>query len=146
MTCVKHINYIVAFWKSAFVFVEDTPYINKDGDNNPLLSVTPFCVSLDSVCIISRSSPEEQISHGLWHHQHADGLWQSWAQNEGLSAALMWLWCLCCMWSRHLTKFSFQELMESLDSLLCGDGSESLKSLCLKLLLCLVTVRFITTH
>uniref|UniRef100_A0A671S946 UPF0668 protein C10orf76 homolog n=1 Tax=Sinocyclocheilus anshuiensis TaxID=1608454 RepID=A0A671S946_9TELE len=32
------------------------------------------------------------------------------------------------------------ELMESLDSLLCGDGSESLKSLCLKLLLCLVTV------
>uniref|UniRef100_A0A3Q3Q8G7 Armadillo-like helical domain-containing protein n=1 Tax=Monopterus albus TaxID=43700 RepID=A0A3Q3Q8G7_MONAL len=27
-----------------------------------------------------------------------------------------------------------------LDSLLCGDGSESLKSLCLKLLLCLVTV------
>uniref|UniRef100_A0A672L1Y3 UPF0668 protein C10orf76 homolog n=1 Tax=Sinocyclocheilus grahami TaxID=75366 RepID=A0A672L1Y3_SINGR len=33
-----------------------------------------------------------------------------------------------------------KELMESLDSLLCGDGSESLKSLCLKLLLCLVTV------
>lgn len=36
---------------------------------------------------------------------------------------------------------SGQELMERLDSLLCGDGSESLKSLCLKLLLCLVTVR-----
>lgn len=34
-----------------------------------------------------------------------------------------------------------QDLMERLDSLLCGDGSESLKSLCLKLLLCLVTVR-----
>uniref|UniRef100_A0A8C5C0T6 Armadillo-like helical domain-containing protein n=1 Tax=Gadus morhua TaxID=8049 RepID=A0A8C5C0T6_GADMO len=33
-----------------------------------------------------------------------------------------------------------KDLMESLDSLLCGDGSESLKSLCLKLLLCLVTV------
>ena len=33
-----------------------------------------------------------------------------------------------------------QDLMESLDSLLCGDSSESLKSLCLKLLLCLVTV------
>ncbi|XP_062927389.1 armadillo-like helical domain-containing protein 3 isoform X2 [Mobula hypostoma] len=33
-----------------------------------------------------------------------------------------------------------QDLVESLDSLLCGDGSESLKSLCLKLLLCLVTV------
>ncbi len=33
-----------------------------------------------------------------------------------------------------------QDLMERLDSLLCGDGSESLKSLCLKLLLCLVTV------
>ncbi|XP_059425856.1 armadillo-like helical domain-containing protein 3 isoform X1 [Carassius carassius] len=33
-----------------------------------------------------------------------------------------------------------KELMESLDALLCGDGSESLKSLCLKLLLCLVTV------
>ncbi|KAF4073334.1 hypothetical protein AMELA_G00257610 [Ameiurus melas] len=32
-----------------------------------------------------------------------------------------------------------KDLMESLDSLLCGDGSESLKSLCLKLLLCLVT-------
>uniref|UniRef100_A0A8C2HXD0 Armadillo like helical domain containing 3 n=1 Tax=Cyprinus carpio TaxID=7962 RepID=A0A8C2HXD0_CYPCA len=31
-----------------------------------------------------------------------------------------------------------KELMESLDSLLCGDGSESLKSLCLKLLLCLL--------
>ncbi|XP_023367544.1 UPF0668 protein C10orf76 homolog [Otolemur garnettii] len=31
-------------------------------------------------------------------------------------------------------------LMESLDSLLCAEGSESLKSLCLKLLLCLVTV------
>ena len=30
--------------------------------------------------------------------------------------------------------------MESLDSLLCAEGSESLKSLCLKLLLCLVTV------
>ncbi|XP_052395110.1 armadillo-like helical domain-containing protein 3 isoform X2 [Carassius gibelio] len=33
-----------------------------------------------------------------------------------------------------------KELMESLDALLCGDGSQSLKSLCLKLLLCLVTV------
>uniref|UniRef100_A0AAR2LL48 Armadillo-like helical domain-containing protein n=1 Tax=Pygocentrus nattereri TaxID=42514 RepID=A0AAR2LL48_PYGNA len=33
-----------------------------------------------------------------------------------------------------------KDLMESLDGLLCGDGSESLKSLCLKLLLCLVTV------
>ncbi|XP_069467720.1 armadillo-like helical domain-containing protein 3 isoform X2 [Ambystoma mexicanum] len=33
-----------------------------------------------------------------------------------------------------------KDLMESLDSLLCGDGSESLKSLCLKLLLCLVTI------
>lgn len=33
-----------------------------------------------------------------------------------------------------------KDLMESLDSLLCGDGSESLKALCLKLLLCLVTV------
>ncbi|KAG5275369.1 hypothetical protein AALO_G00119470 [Alosa alosa] len=33
-----------------------------------------------------------------------------------------------------------KDLMERLDSLLCGDGSESLKSLCLKLLLCLVTV------
>uniref|UniRef100_A0A671TM66 Armadillo like helical domain containing 3 n=1 Tax=Sparus aurata TaxID=8175 RepID=A0A671TM66_SPAAU len=36
--------------------------------------------------------------------------------------------------------FLSQDLMERLDSLLCGDGSESLKSLCLKLLLCLVTV------
>lgn len=34
-----------------------------------------------------------------------------------------------------------KDLMERLDSLLCGDGSESLKSLCLKLMLCLVTVR-----
>ncbi|KAJ0033284.1 hypothetical protein NQD34_000391 [Periophthalmus magnuspinnatus] len=33
-----------------------------------------------------------------------------------------------------------KDLMERLDSLLCGEGSESLKSLCLKLLLCLVTV------
>lgn len=33
-----------------------------------------------------------------------------------------------------------KDLVESLDSLLCGEGSESLKSLCLKLLLCLVTV------
>lgn len=33
-----------------------------------------------------------------------------------------------------------KDLMERLDSLLCGDSSESLKSLCLKLLLCLVTV------
>ncbi|KAL1005530.1 hypothetical protein UPYG_G00060280 [Umbra pygmaea] len=33
-----------------------------------------------------------------------------------------------------------KDLMESMDSLLCGDGSESLKALCLKLLLCLVTV------
>ncbi|XP_018408692.1 PREDICTED: UPF0668 protein C10orf76 homolog [Nanorana parkeri] len=33
-----------------------------------------------------------------------------------------------------------KNLMESLDILLCGEGSESLKSLCLKLLLCLVTV------
>ncbi|XP_032806237.1 armadillo-like helical domain-containing protein 3 [Petromyzon marinus] len=33
-----------------------------------------------------------------------------------------------------------KSLMESLDNLLCGDGSPSLKSLCLKLLLCLVTV------
>ncbi|CAG5929120.1 unnamed protein product [Menidia menidia] len=33
-----------------------------------------------------------------------------------------------------------KDLMERLDCLLCGDGSESLKSLCLKLLLCLVTV------
>ncbi|GCB69583.1 hypothetical protein scyTo_0010583 [Scyliorhinus torazame] len=33
-----------------------------------------------------------------------------------------------------------KNLMESLDTLLCGDGSESLKSLCLQLLLCLVTV------
>ncbi|XP_032889970.1 armadillo-like helical domain-containing protein 3 [Amblyraja radiata] len=33
-----------------------------------------------------------------------------------------------------------KNLVESLDALLCGDGSESLKSLCLKLLLCLVTV------
>uniref|UniRef100_A0A674GHD0 Armadillo like helical domain containing 3 n=1 Tax=Taeniopygia guttata TaxID=59729 RepID=A0A674GHD0_TAEGU len=32
-----------------------------------------------------------------------------------------------------------KNLMESLDSLLCAEGSESLKSLCLKLLLCLVT-------
>ncbi|XP_063637161.1 armadillo-like helical domain-containing protein 3 isoform X15 [Pan troglodytes] len=35
---------------------------------------------------------------------------------------------------------ALQNLMESLDSLLCAEGSESLKSLCLKLLLCLVTV------
>ncbi|CAH2322949.1 UPF0668 C10orf76 homolog isoform X1 [Pelobates cultripes] len=33
-----------------------------------------------------------------------------------------------------------KNLMESLDVLLCGEGSENLKSLCLKLLLCLVTV------
>ncbi|XP_043911526.1 armadillo-like helical domain-containing protein 3 [Protopterus annectens] len=33
-----------------------------------------------------------------------------------------------------------KNLMESLDSILCGEASESLKSLCLKLLLCLVTV------
>ncbi|XP_075895036.1 armadillo-like helical domain-containing protein 3 isoform X2 [Nelusetta ayraudi] len=33
-----------------------------------------------------------------------------------------------------------KDLMERLDGLLCGEGSESLKSLCLKLLLCLVTV------
>lgn len=33
-----------------------------------------------------------------------------------------------------------KNLMESLDSVLCGEASESLKSLCLKLLLCLVTV------
>ncbi|CAF93053.1 unnamed protein product [Tetraodon nigroviridis] len=33
-----------------------------------------------------------------------------------------------------------KDLMERLDSLLCGDSSESLKSLCLKLLLCLVTI------
>nr|XP_033797033.1 armadillo-like helical domain-containing protein 3 isoform X2 [Geotrypetes seraphini] len=33
-----------------------------------------------------------------------------------------------------------KNLMESLDSLLCGESSEFLKSLCLKLLLCLVTV------
>uniref|UniRef100_A0A3P8WKY5 Armadillo like helical domain containing 3 n=1 Tax=Cynoglossus semilaevis TaxID=244447 RepID=A0A3P8WKY5_CYNSE len=33
-----------------------------------------------------------------------------------------------------------KDLMERLDSLLCGEGSESLKSLCLKLMLCLVTV------
>ncbi|KAJ6669193.1 hypothetical protein lerEdw1_008002 [Lerista edwardsae] len=33
-----------------------------------------------------------------------------------------------------------KNLMESLDTLLCAEGSESLKSLCLKLLLCLVTV------
>nr|XP_046195217.1 armadillo-like helical domain-containing protein 3 [Oncorhynchus gorbuscha] len=33
-----------------------------------------------------------------------------------------------------------KDLMESLDNLLCGEGSESLKALCLKLLLCLVTV------
>lgn len=44
------------------------------------------------------------------------------------------IWCIFCL---HL----LQDLMERLDSLLCGDGSESLKSLCLKLLLCLVTVR-----
>lgn len=36
--------------------------------------------------------------------------------------------------------------MERVDSLLCGDGSESLKSLCLKLLLCLVTVRASTSN
>uniref|UniRef100_A0A8C2J264 Armadillo like helical domain containing 3 n=1 Tax=Cyprinus carpio TaxID=7962 RepID=A0A8C2J264_CYPCA len=34
-----------------------------------------------------------------------------------------------------------KELMESLDSLLCGDGSESLKSLCLKLLLYVVIIQ-----
>uniref|UniRef100_H2ZS99 Armadillo like helical domain containing 3 n=1 Tax=Latimeria chalumnae TaxID=7897 RepID=H2ZS99_LATCH len=33
-----------------------------------------------------------------------------------------------------------KDLMESLDTLLCGDGPENLKSLCLKLLLCLVTI------
>uniref|UniRef100_A0A3B3T120 Armadillo like helical domain containing 3 n=1 Tax=Paramormyrops kingsleyae TaxID=1676925 RepID=A0A3B3T120_9TELE len=33
-----------------------------------------------------------------------------------------------------------KDLMESLDALLCGDGSESLKGLCLRMLLCLVTV------
>lgn len=36
--------------------------------------------------------------------------------------------------------------MESLDSLLCAEGSESLKSLCLKLLLCLVTVNKYQLH
>uniref|UniRef100_A0AAY3ZY83 Armadillo-like helical domain-containing protein n=1 Tax=Denticeps clupeoides TaxID=299321 RepID=A0AAY3ZY83_9TELE len=33
-----------------------------------------------------------------------------------------------------------KDLMESLNTLLCGESSDSLKSLCLKLLLCLVTV------
>ncbi|XP_048843700.1 armadillo-like helical domain-containing protein 3 [Brienomyrus brachyistius] len=33
-----------------------------------------------------------------------------------------------------------KDLMESLDTLLCGDGSDSLKGLCLRMLLCLVTV------
>lgn len=36
--------------------------------------------------------------------------------------------------------------MESLDALLCAEGSESLKSLCLKLLLCLVTVNHPVEH
>lgn len=53
------------------------------------------------------------------------------------------VWLLFCV--HACSSFVFeQDLMERLDSLLCGDGSESLKSLCLKLLLCLVTVRLNT--
>lgn len=48
--------------------------------------------------------------------------------------------CKCCLVSFNGYGFFSQNLMESLDSLLCAEGSESLKSLCLKLLLCLVTV------
>lgn len=51
----------------------------------------------------------------------------------------------CCFFTHSYTSFCLcllQDLMERLDSLLCGDSSESLKSLCLKLLLCLVTVRW----
>lgn len=50
----------------------------------------------------------------------------------------------CALLSPGVTSVALlfaQDLMERLDSLLCGDSSESLKSLCLKLLLCLVTVR-----
>lgn len=93
----------------------------------------------DSLCALSGGSPEEQVCLRFWHHQHADGVWQSWAKDEGVNSCGR---CFTLLHAVIAVCFLFgQDLMERLDSLLCGDGSESLKSLCLKLLLCLVTVR-----
>lgn len=112
------------------------------------LICTAFALPLssDSLCTFPRGPPEEQVSVRLRHHQHAHGLRQGRAKDEGASAASF-------VNAQNTRRHDFthatdlcscnllQDLMERLDGLLCGEGSESLKSLCLKLLLCLVTVR-----
>lgn len=101
-------------------------------------------LSPDSLRTFPGSSPEEQVRIWFRHHQHAHGVWQSWAKDEGVNdfSFVKELICFSSMYSSSsLCLCHLEDLMERLDSLLCGDGSESLKSLCLKLLLCLVTVR-----
>lgn len=46
----------------------------------------PLPLSSDSLRPFPWRSPEEQICIRLWHHQHAHGIWQSRAKDEGASS------------------------------------------------------------
>lgn len=45
-----------------------------------------FLYFSDSLCTLSGGSPEEQVCLRFWHHQHADGVWQSRAKDEGVNS------------------------------------------------------------
>lgn len=87
ITVIKLI-WFVRLMDSGTANAKNTTFLCSCGTFHSIHSFSNACAPLplspDSLCTFPGGSPEEQVCVWLWHHQHADGVWQSWAKDEGV--------------------------------------------------------------